>query len=200
MRQDEYRGLSSQGHDSRKVSSLRELPQGFLPARDLWPQLEARLAEAPTTASPRARAASLLRRGPLTAAAIGLLALGTVVATAVWLLHGPLTTGSLQRNFAASLNAPPLVDPDYVRQREALMRSLNARLAALPPVSRQKVLADLNLIEQSLRDIQQALGRDPDNALLRQLLLETYQDERHLFDTVQEADAWAQQAGGKGDI
>jgi len=61
------------------------------------------------------------------------------------------------------------------------------------------VLADLNVIEQSMQDIQSALGRDPGNVLLREMLLETYQDEQRLIARVQEAGLWTEEAdSGRG--
>src|SRR3982074_2908425 len=40
----------SRGGDERKVSSLRELSPAIEPARDLWPQIEARIDEERRTA------------------------------------------------------------------------------------------------------------------------------------------------------
>jgi hypothetical protein len=58
------------------------------------------------------------------------------------------------------------------------------------------VRADLQLIERSIQDIQTALGRDPGNALLHEMLRETEQDEQHLAATVQEAGVWTEEASG----
>jgi hypothetical protein len=176
-----------------RIRSLQQLPRSMMPGRDLWPTIEPHL-----TVSRRQAAAALVREQWLGAA----LVLLVIAVAALRLL-------SLDRNTAASrdVTASPssavtqLVAPDYARQREAWLRSVNARLAALPPDARQKVLTDLDVIERSIRDVQAALGRDPGNALLRQLLLSTYQDEQHLFDTVQQAGAWTREAdSGKGAI
>jgi hypothetical protein len=86
-----------------------------------------------------------------------------------------------------------ITDPRYLRERAALLRSLDARLARLPPPSRKRVLDSLATIEQSIRDIQQALGREPGNALLQELLIDTCQNEMQLLSTVQEA------SGGSGE-
>jgi hypothetical protein len=63
----------------------------------------------------------------------------------------------------------------------------------LPPPTRKKVLQSLTTIHQSMQQIQQALGREPGNALLQELLIDTYQDEMQVLSTVQEA------SGGAGE-
>jgi hypothetical protein len=85
------------------------------------------------------------------------------------------------------LAAAYVTDPRYLREREALLRSLDARLASLPPPTRKKVLASLATLHRSMRDIQQALGREPGNALLQELLVDSYQDEMRVLTAVQEA-------------
>ena len=78
-------------------------------------------------------------------------------------------------------------DPRYERQRAALLRSLQAQLAAMPPDTRAKVTASLATIEKAKEDLEQALGKDPGNALLQELLINTYQDEMRVLTDVHEA-------------
>lgn len=78
-------------------------------------------------------------------------------------------------------------DPRYLAERRALLASLDQRLKSLPPQTRQQVLASLATIHQSMQQIQQALGREPTNALLQGLLIDTYQDEMRVLTAVQEA-------------
>jgi hypothetical protein len=172
---------------SARVTSLRDLPLEITPARDLWPQLEQRL-----TTERRSRAA--WRTLPLPGARYFGAAAALVVAVAVGILIGRgLVPGVRDGQVAAQANATRMLptnfihDPRYLREREQLLQSLNARLAALPPQSRQKVLASLATIHKSMADIQAALGREPGNALLQELLVDTYQDEMRVLTTVQEA-------------
>ena len=67
------------------------------------------------------------------------------------------------------------------------MQSLQARLAALPPQARAKVTASLAAIENAKKDLEHALGKDPSNALLQELLVNTYQDEMRVLTDVHEA-------------
>ncbi|TLY81017.1 MAG: hypothetical protein E6K49_00900 [Gammaproteobacteria bacterium] len=74
-----------------------------------------------------------------------------------------------------------------MHEREALVRSLDAQLASLSPQTRAKVIASLATIHKSMRDLEAALGRDPSNALLQELLVNTYQDEMRVLTAVHEA-------------
>ena len=88
---------------------------------------------------------------------------------------------------AQAVQAAYVSDPKFRSQREALAKSLEARLAALPPDSRAKVISSLATLHKSMRDLEAALGKDPTNALLQELLLNTYQDEMRVLTTVNEA-------------
>lgn len=193
------------------VRSLRDLPQQMRPPHDLWPQIEARLAQTEAEAQTEAAALRMQPRdapaAPFSgwrarlAAAVGLLALGAALTTGVRLTHRSATDGHLGPAAGLAGVVIPQIQPLDARARASLLRSLNARLQSLPSPSRRKVLADLSVIEQSMQDIQSALGRDPGNALLREMLLESFQDEQRLIATVQEAGVWTEEAGsGKGSI
>ena len=171
-----------------KVKSLRDLSQEVRPERDLWPQIEARLrAESPAPAGSVGLLRAPWRRIAALAAAIVAVAAGIAVDRV--LLHGagsPLGAASLSNS--AAVPVAYLSDPRYVQARAALMSSLSTRLAALPPDSRAHVLASLATIHRSMLDIQTALGRDPGNALLQELFVDTCQDEMRVLSAVQTDD------------
>ena len=77
--------------------------------------------------------------------------------------------------------------PKYINQRAQLVKDLETRLAQLPPESRAKVLSSLQAINDSKRDLERELGKDPSNALLQELLVNTYQDEMRVLTAVHEA-------------
>jgi hypothetical protein len=86
-----------------------------------------------------------------------------------------------------TLDTAYVSDPRYARQRTELVRALQERLAALPAPARAKVSASLAAIEKAKKDLEQALGHDPSNALLQELLINTYQDEMRVLTDVHEA-------------
>ena len=184
----------------RKVSSLRELPQTIEPPRELWPRIEARLEAlgAPAPAPTRVPASAPLgRRAQLRWLAAA--AMVASVAVGVWigrtLLPGsaPLSARQTAPGTATlpgeptALDASYVSDPRYAQQRAALLGQLEARMAALPPATRVKVTASLATIEKAKEDLEHALGRDPSNALLQELLITTYQDEMRVLTDVREA-------------
>jgi hypothetical protein len=205
---------SANDNGERKVAtSLRDLPQAVQPPRDLWAGIEARIAAERQTdgaadlqgntvtdlATRRATSARRFSRLRWMAAAavIAALAVGMWVGRTVLPTTRPIanpagganTTASLPKsnNGAAALQAAYVVDPKYRQQREDLEKSLGAQLAALPPDSRAKVIASLATIHKSMQDLETELGKDPSNALLQELLVNTYQDEMRVLTTVHEA-------------
>ena len=188
--------------ERKVVNSLRDLPTAVQPPRDLWAGIEARIvAEGGNTAadvSRRKRAGSNLSRLRWMAAAavVAALAVGMWVGRSVLPTTRPTAspgagttvTATLPKiNNAAALQAAYIVDPKYREQREALAKSLEAKLASLPPDSRAKVISSLATIHKSMQDLEAELGKDPSNALLQELLVNTYQDEMRVLTTVHEA-------------
>jgi len=188
------------GADERKVGSLRELSPAIEPARDLWPQIEARInAERSTTAAaalPRiARARAVPPRWLAAAAVVASVAVGVWIGRSVLpaARSGAGVESPLSASRATFADAPTALDvayvsdPRYQRDRAALMKTLQARLAALPPPARDKVMASLAAISRAKQDLENALGKDPGNALLQELLVNTYQDEMRVLTDVHEA-------------
>jgi hypothetical protein len=86
-----------------------------------------------------------------------------------------------------SVQAAFVSDPRYTMQRAALIRGLEAQLKTLPPDTQQKVASSLATIRTSITELQDALGKDPANALLQELLVNSYQDEMRVLTAVHEA-------------
>jgi hypothetical protein len=191
--------------ESSKIRRLSELPREIAPPHDGWPALEARLR---ASGMPQPEADAQMgsdkgrRRRPhmMRIATLAAVLAAVVVGMSIdrWILApGPATppgaTAQSGGSSDGSVTVAYITDPRYLRERAALLRSLDARLATLPPPTRKKVLESLATIHQSMRDIEQALGREPGNALLQELLIDTYQDEMQVLSTVQEA------SGGGGE-
>jgi hypothetical protein len=199
------------GTEERKISSLRDLPRDIAPPRDLWKGIEAQLAAEPrgsighesdaaggraTVDTGRVGRWGRTRRLQIIALAamLATLAVGIWIGRAVMPSAGkPAGTGTgLSASVPTAgqpeaLRAAYMLDSRYTAQRAALVQSLEAKLDALPPESRTKVLSSLQTIQDSVRDLQAALGRDPTNALLQELLVNTYQDEMRVLTAVHEA-------------
>jgi hypothetical protein len=181
----------------RKVSALRELPQSIEPPQDLWPRIEAQLEDRASDAirgpeMPQRRRGQALR-WLAAAAMLASLAVGVWIGRSLMpgaVGPGPPIAGnpsSVAGLAPTTFDTAYVRDPRYERQRTALVRALQERLAALPAPARAKVSASLAAIEKAKQDLEQALGHDPGNALLQELLINTYQDEMRVLTDVHEA-------------
>jgi len=184
------------GTDSRKnrIRSLRELQQDIPPSRDLWPDIAARIerhaqgAAHPPVETPSRRPRLLRVPWVALAAAVAALAIGVWVGRELLPASGSQAPGPLASNGTQPLLPAAFVnDPRYLEQRRQLVQQLEKKLASLPPETQNKVTASLATIRQSIADIQAALGRDPGNALLQELLVNTYQDEMRVLTAVNQA-------------
>ncbi|HEX5460544.1 MAG TPA: hypothetical protein VFX20_11290 [Steroidobacteraceae bacterium] len=184
-----------------KVRRVSDLPREIPPPHDGWPALEARLRasgmpQPDTGVEPGGRVAPARRWRPrvMQIATLAAVLAAVVVGITIdrWILapgHPAAPVAAVPGSGSADRGIPVsyVTDPRYLHERAELLRTLDARLAKLPPPTRKKVLQSLATIHQSMRDIQQALGREPGNALLQELLIDTYQDEMHVLSTVQQA-------------
>jgi hypothetical protein len=198
---------NANGNGEHKVTTLRDLPRAIEPPRDLWAGIEARIAAERQTTRPDAGTGggqgSAARNFPrmrwlAAAATIAALAVGVWIGRSVMPTTAPVTnpaagSGATAAHLtpgndgAEALQAAYMSDPRYRQQRAALVKSLEAKLASLPPDSRAKVISSLATIHKSMKDLEAALGKDPSNALLQELLVNTYQDEMRVLTTVHEA-------------
>jgi hypothetical protein len=188
------------GNEERKISSLRDLPLDIAPPRDLWQGIEAQLGQKGRDSGSRdgaGRARHFGRPGRMrvfaAAAVVAALAVGIWIGRAVLPGPGkpPVSVATNVPNGASSepsaWHAAYVMDSKYTRERAELVKGLEARLAALPPESRAKVVASLKAINDSKADLEAELGKDPSNALLQELLVNTYQDEMRVLTAVHEA-------------
>jgi len=162
----------------RPVRTLSELPRELTPPHDLWSRIEREIAP------PVRRLRPLHSPWPVAFAA----AIAGAFVLGVWIDRElrPAQNPALPSVLDPRLQPTAFLDARDVRARARLLEALPAALAKLPPDSRAKVLASIATINRSLGDIQAALGRDPDNALLQQLLVDTFTDEMRVLSTVQD--------------
>jgi hypothetical protein len=185
------------GPKEHKVKSLAELPEAIEPPRDLWPGIEAAL-KTQVPAAGAGLSPARVRSGHLrwlaAAAVVASVAIGVWIGRDVVPLSGPapdLAKATAPKvtpaQEATAVDAAFVSDPRYARQRAELLQSLQARLDAMPEPARAKVTASLAAIETAKKDLESALGKDPSNALLQELLINTYQDEMRALTDVHEA-------------
>ncbi len=168
------------------VTRIDELTQSVPPERDLWPAIVAAIESdkaAAIGAAPAHRRVWLPAVGM--AAAIALVAVGVVIGMR---LQPPLqtTAGTRAPSTDANMIRAELRDQKYRAQRDALMVEVRNRLQAMAPAERAKVEASLDTLKRSIADIEAALGRDPANALLQELLVNSCQEEMRALTAVRD--------------
>ena len=87
----------------------------------------------------------------------------------------------------ASIMPAALRDANYRKQRDALLVEVNTQLKAMPAAEREKVAASLATLRRSIGEIEAALGRDPANALLQELLVSSCQEEMRALTAVRDS-------------
>ena len=186
-------GQNNDKDTKRRIGSLSELSQDVQPPRDLWPAISAEIAKdakGATNVMKTVRPYSQSRLQWFAAAAvIAALAVGIWIGRAVL----PGSTGQSTQPIAGNVNNQDVIaaayvrDPRYLKHRAELMRAVDEKMKTLPPETQKKVSDSLATIRKSITDIQDALGRDPGNALLQELLVSSYQDEMRVLTTVTQA-------------
>lgn len=176
-------------HMTRRVKRIDELKRDIPPPRDLWPAIAAAIeADKAASAAPpvaiRRRAAWWPAAGM--AAAVALVAIGVMIGREI---APPPVTVAETTVPAGNPDVRPaaLRDAEYRRQRDALLVEAEARLQSMPPVEREKVAASLRTLQRSISDIEAALGRDPANALLQELLVSSCQEEMRALTAVRDS-------------
>lgn len=168
----------------RLVEAARRLPEEIRPRRDLWPDIKARLRvdEEPAASPGRWRLA------PALAAGVALVALSSAIT--LWVTDRPPhvvvrnvpTTNSMLMKAGtvtpgATFGSSYALGPKYERARQDLASELETTMESLPPETQETVKRNLQQIREALAELNKELASDPNNVLLQQLLMATYQDE-----------------------
>ncbi|MFI5184218.1 MAG: zf-HC2 domain-containing protein [Vicinamibacteria bacterium] len=161
----------------KAASAAREMD----PPRDLWPGIASRIeAEREPAAGRRARR-FLSHPSGLAAAAAVVIALASIL-TRRGSEPAPTPTASATlvpaRNGSEHVQA---AEVDYIRATGQLMDALNARRSSLSPETQSSVDENLHVIDNALRQVRDALEKDPGNRQLTKMLASTHQKKLDLL-------------------
>ncbi len=183
--------------DDELMAKAADLATEIAPARDLWPDIEAAIAE------------PLPRRSWFTpylaqAAAVLLLVGGSSGIT--WYVmsdnEAPVQVVAPDLVFEQVSFARYELGPGFQDARARLSSKLDVELEKLSPETRTAVEENLEAIRVAIAEISTALEAEPDNVLLQELLLKTYQEElmlmRHVGGLTQ--DVMMRNNGARSDI
>lgn len=154
------------------------LPRSVSPQRDLWPDVERRIARPGGWAG-------FFGWGPslgLAAAAVVLAA----VAALLWQTQTPAAVQTVEMPVgpafeAASAQGAPVSDPvlaqaerEYEAAANTLLGALQQRQSALTPEDLARIQANLRVIDRALAEVRLALAKDPGNPELNRMLVATH--------------------------
>jgi hypothetical protein len=166
--------------------ALSQLPREVAPPRDLWQSIQAQIDAAP--AKPERR--NSMRWYQMAAAV--LLVVASSVTTFVLMRSEPSEQPMIASDAPVkpALTAMPAsfagqgLGQSYAQTREALDKDFAARLAQLPAPTREKVERNLAQVRVAAHEIAETLAQHPNDPLLQELLLSTYQSELRLLAEV----------------
>ncbi|MBT8084109.1 MAG: hypothetical protein HKN35_02410 [Woeseia sp.] len=163
------------------------LPREVQPEKDLWPGIAAAIAERESLAEPGSRWPRLIAQ-----AAAVLLLVGA--SSGLTWLH--LQDSAAPDTFAAgapelafqpvsgSFGSQYVLGPDFQDARDELLARLEVELEKLSPESRAIIEQNFVTIQAAIAEINKALAEEPDNALLQELLINSYQEELEILQRV----------------
>jgi len=171
---------------SRKVNRIGDLAKDIAPPRDLWPAIARAIQEdlsMHAVPDPRRRSRWLPAAG--LAASVALVAVGVLIGR--WI--SPNTVGPVAGTHGdpSVISASLIRDAEYQKQRTELMTQVQARLKTMPQAERDKVAGSLATLQRSIEEIRAALGQDPANALLQELLVTSCQEEMRAMTAVRDS-------------
>jgi hypothetical protein len=171
----------------RRITRIDELAQNVPPARDLWPAIataiEAEKSATGVAGGPQRRQRWLPAAGM--AAAVALVAIGVLIGRSLGPVRMEQTAST--REPATNLIPAALRDANYRKQRDVLLVEVEHKLASMPAAERTKIGASLATLRRSIGEIEAALGRDPANALLQELLVNSCQEEMRALTAVRDS-------------
>jgi anti-sigma factor RsiW len=166
------------------LTQVRALPTSVDPPADMWDRIEARLAPRSAARIPRpvisppathAQSARFRPRWLQLAAAAMLLMAVSSAATVAWLRHG-----SEPRSFTA-------LQAQYARATVELAQQAAAHPENLSPETRAVLDRNLAIIDDAIREAEQALNSDRGNPGLERMLLARYQQRLELLQRATKA-------------
>lgn len=162
------------------LAQAAALPKEMSPPRDLWPEVAPRLGRRSVLpfAGVFARRGGARSPGALAAAAAVIVAVAATLRTGgVAVSPAPGAGPSIAIVEPAAYATEPVLEAegDYVRATSTLLAALNERRDGLSPETLKAVQSNLRVIDDALKQIREALRKDPGNTQLERMLTSTHQ-------------------------
>jgi len=164
--------------DDKLIAEANKLSTEISPNRDLWPGIEAAInrPHQPRWTLRFAQAAAVVLL-------VGASSMLTYLATKDQVQVVEVVPAGLVFE-QASFGGRYALGVGYQEAHRDLEAQLNEELLRLSPTAREEVEQNLAMIRGAIGQINEALAEEPDNALLQELLLQTYREELAMMQRV----------------
>ncbi len=168
--------------DDELMTAASKLSTEISPQRDLWPEIASAINR-----PQRSRWMPMLAQAAVVVLLIGASSVVTYLA-----VKNGQAVNEYQPSFQVTITPELLFEQatygnlgeDYKQAHWDVSSQLELELKKLSPDARADVERNLAVIRQAMGDINQALIKEPDNALLQELLAEAYREELVLMNRV----------------
>ncbi|MCH7820990.1 MAG: hypothetical protein IIA07_03145 [Proteobacteria bacterium] len=168
--------------DDQLIAAASKLSTEISPERDLWPEIASAINR-----SQRSRWTPRLAQAAAVVLLVGASSMVTYLAVKD---DGP--GNDYQPSFQVTISPDLLFEQtaygnlsqEYHQARGNVVAQLDRELGKLSPEVRADVERNLAVIRQAMGDINTALAKEPDNALLQGLLAKAYRDELVIMNRV----------------
>ena len=167
----------NQSFDDKLQEAARALETEVAPERDLWPGIENAIAN-----PSRGRGNKVFAQAAAVVLLVGASSGLTYLAMTKQTLY--ITPPPPLHYEQASFGDSYVRGTDYQDARNSLRGRFDEQLERLTREERDNVVKNVDAIRSVIEEINRALSNDPDNALLQELLLSTYQEELSIMMTV----------------
>jgi hypothetical protein len=160
------------------LAQAAALPRLLSPARDLWPEIAERIGGRKRTALRGWRPIGLA------AAAAVAIALASTLLPRPEPPAAPAPLAGLPVTVSPGSETLQDVEADYVRATTALLAALSERPSSLSSETLASVQKNLDVIDQALAEVRQALRKDPHNGELTHMLVATHRKKLEVLRRV----------------
>lgn len=187
--------MTNPDSEQQRIEKLIELARATsgpeMPADDLWPEIRGRIERAKVVALP-APAGDVPTRA--TRSRRSALWIGAAVAAAGAIFLIGRASGGFSDEPVVELTEGPTVTsiPDsagaYERQARILFNRLSLERSLLRPEALRLIERDLHTVDAAIAELDAAVARDPNNPVLRRLLVSSYREKVDILKRVGNAE------------
>ncbi|MGB5352922.1 MAG: hypothetical protein WBM54_09785 [Woeseia sp.] len=175
------------GSEDAIMQMAAQIPRSVQPDKDLWPGIAQAIAQRASLPAPSPRWPRYLAQAAAVLLLVGASSGLTWLSMQDKQTADTLTADNQELTFqpvSGSFGSQYMLGPDFQDARDELLARTDAELAKLSPQTRTIVADNMLTIRAAIDEINKALAAQPDNALLQELLINSYREELKILRQV----------------